>query len=568
MKNKIIQLLIVLFSVSANAQIIMTFNDKKYDISEIDSIVFRSVNIPSATTCMEKTNEYSIFVEALRRSGLADSLVTNEKGKEYLMDNPTDRDWNRLYYPKRCDIGWTIFAEKDVAFNANGINNFNDLVVKCKEWYGNPSWYDLLTERGVKISTGTDYTYEWNVVHMFVAYHIVRAKMAAGELVYERNTNNYAYWNYCFGYEPQAYYETMLSGTLIKVWATDTRWDHLEPELWLNRYVKNNTLTDQYGTFGSDAMHPLIYSGAQVDRNSSIETLNAYIHSIDKVLLYDSNAHDAQHERMRFHINQILPELATNGIMRANPAQISYLNGGWDGNRVAFPLDFFDNLCCYDEYTVLRYNVTNMWRALESTQLQGWNKFDFSIRIPHIPSGKYEIRYLYAPMSRAGEIEFYISNSNDSSTMKKMSVLDATINPNESDMGYIQINPDEGEYGINSGKLMRQKGYMYAPASFSRGTYNTITRKLSITNDDPYAACKQMTGSTSCRTENGYGTIMLRYILGTLDIKQSQEYWIRIKGCNLNPIMGGPESTSWMLNFIELVPTDVADNDTYMEDWY
>ena len=162
MKNRIIQLLIILFSVSANAQIIMTFNDKKYDISKIDSIVFRSVEIPSATNCMEKTNEYSIFVEALRRTGLADSLVTNVKEKEYLMDNPTDRDgYYSLYYPKRCDIGWTIFAESDDVFNTYGIKNFTDLVIKCKEWYGNPSWYDLLTERGVIVSTGTDYTYEY-----------------------------------------------------------------------------------------------------------------------------------------------------------------------------------------------------------------------------------------------------------------------------------------------------------------------------------------------------------------------------------------------------------------------
>jgi hypothetical protein len=541
----------------------MNFDGKKYDVSDVDSIVFRNIEIPSATTCMEKTNEYSIFVEALRRTGLADSLIANEKENEYMMANSTDRDGYTLYYPKRCDIGWTIFAEKDVVFKAIGINSFNDLVAKCKEWYGSPSWYDLLKERGLKVSTGTDYTYEWNVVHMFVAYHIVRAKIAVGELVYERNVNNAACWNYCFGYEPQAYYETMLFGTLVKVWATDTKWDHFDPTLWLNRYVKNNTLTDQYGTFGSDVMHPLIYSGAQIDRNASIQSMNACIHSINKVLLYDRNTRDSQHERMRFHINQLLPELATNNIMRATQSQISVLNRNGSGESVAFPTDFFDNLCCYEDNSNLRYRVIGMWRALESSMLYGWDKFDFAIRLPHVPSGNYEIRYLYTPSSYTWGIGFYIGNSKDSTMMKLVRTLDTPENPYYGKMGYVQINPDEEEYGIEAGKVMREKGYMYAPASFSRGTYNIITKKLMISDNDPYLACKQIAGFSSCRSESGYGTLMLRFIVGIVDIKQSQEYWLRLKS-----ISGNDWRNSWMLNCIELVPTDVAENETYMEDWY
>lgn len=562
MRRILFQLLLALSGVSASSQIIMNFDGKKYDVSDVDSIVFRNIEIPSATTCMEKTNEYSIFVEALRRTGLADSLIANEKENEYMMANPTDRDGNPVYYPKRCDIGWTIFAEKDVVFKAYGINDFNDLVAKCKEWYGNPSWYDFLKERSIKVSTGTDYTHEWNVVHMFVSYHIVRAKMAIDELVYEKTEMNSRYWNYCFGYEPQAYYETLLSGTLMKVWATDTRKDHLEPALWLNRYVKNNTLTDQFGTFGSETMHPLIYSGAQIDRSATIQTINACVHSINNVLLYDNNARNAQHERMRFHVNQILPELATNGIMRATISEISAFNNNGIGDVMAFPIDYFDNLRIYSEFTVLRYHVTNMWRALESTYFRGWGIFDFSIRLPHVPSGKYEVRYLYTPSSYTYNIDFYIGNSSDSLSMQKVSTLETPKNPYNENMGYVQINPEEYEYGIESSKEMRKKGFMYAPASFSRGTYNTITDKLSVTDDDPYAACKRMTGSTSCRTESGYGTMMLRYIIGVVDIKQSQECWLRFKTDSL------VYYKYWMLNFIELVPTDVAENTTYMEDWY
>ncbi len=526
--------------------------------------MFKYIELPSVTTSMENSNEYSIFAAALKLTGLADSLLNTERDKTYVMGYHSDRDGNLLYYPKHCEIGYTVFAEKDVVFQNVGINSLEDLVAKCREWYGNPTWYDLLAEQGIKVSTGTDYTNEWNVLHMFMAYHIVRARIAVDELVYEKNSRTDWTWNYCFGYEPQAYYETMLPGTLLKVWQTNPK---TNKELWINRYVKNNTLTNQYGTFGSDSMHPIVYTGAQIDRETSIETLNAYVHNIDKVMLYNSNARNAQHERMRFHVNQMLPELATNKIMRATPSDVSSLNGGGDGNRIAFATDFFDNLQCYVDDMVLRYNVMGAWRALESTQFQGWGAFDFAIRLPRVPSGKYEVRYMYPPMYRGGEIDFYIGNSRDKTTMTKMSILDVTKNPYESsEMGYVQINPEEGEYGIESGKVMRQKGYMYAPASFSRGTYNVITDKLNYSDDDPFSACKQMVGYTSCRTESGYGTMMLRYIVGTVDMQQSKDYWLRFKG--VCPSDFPEENLGWALNFIELVPTDVADNDTYMEDWY
>lgn len=566
MKKLLLQTLLIASVLSVKAQIMMEIGDKKYDISTIDSILFVKTELPSATTIMNNSGEYSIFAEALRKTGLADSLLTHERGKIYEMNNPTDRDHIPLYYPQACNIGFTLFAEKDDVLRAAGINSFNELAEKCKEWYGNPTWYDLIGEQGIKISTGNDFTNEWNVVHMFVAYHIIRVKIQIDHLVYERNTSNFD-WNYCFGYEPQAYYETMLKGTLLKIWQTNPKTTR---ELWINRYLKNNTLTDQYATFGSEAMHPLIYSGARIYRDNSLEALNACIHSIDKVLLYDQNAHDAQHERMRFHVNQMLPELGSNGFMRATQNEISILNGGGNGLRMAFPTDYFDNLHFYSPNAALRYCVMGPWRALESTQIQGWNEndyySDFAIRLPRVPSGRYEIRYLYPPMSSGGEIEFYIGNDSTQSSMKKLSALNTAENPYDGNMGYEDIDADEEKYGIESGKAMRQKGFMYAPASFSRGTYNIITDPLAYDASDPYSACRQMTGSTSCRTEGGYGILMLRYIVATVDMKQGQDCWLRLK---VNPREGDIGAlVLWNMNFIELVPTDVADNAVYMEDWY
>ncbi len=576
--RKIITLTLVLLATVAQAQIMMTFGNKSYAVADMDSIVYCHVNVPSAVTLMDRNGEYSIFAEALRRTGLCDSILNHLRDKSYYMDNPTDRDNNTLYYPKVCRLGYTVFAEKDEVLRAAGINSFADLAAKCSEWYGNPTWFDYVKEKGVSISTGTDYENRWNVVNMFVAYHILKAKIAVDKLVYEKTDANQNIWNVCFGYEPQSYYETMLPGTLLKVWATNPNSQGKKPSLWVNRYVKNNTLTDQYGTFGSDQMHPLIYSGAKIDRSASIEGLNSFVHSIDKVLLYDQNARDSQHERIRMTQNQLLPELASNNIYGATGNQISNLNQGGNGDRVAFPQDYFGNLRCYSNNTILRYCTLGAWRACESSELLGWNIADYAIRLPHIPTGKYELRIIYPPIMRGGEHDFYIGNSSDTLTMTKVSTLDAALNPYESPVGYVDIpidSPDEEisneeKYGIESDKVMRQHGYMRAPASFSRGTYNTITSKLTVTPDDPFAACKQMIGARSCRTEPGYGTMMLRYIIGTVDLKQGGDYWLRIKISNRNSYnyIVADKDICWLFNFIELVPTDVADNDTYMEDWY
>lgn len=548
-----------------NGDGVINMQDVMFIVNYIQNGIF-----PDEPTVVDllKDNDYSIFLEALQRTGLSSVIQKYKNDKRFYMANGTNCDADGLtylYYPGSRDDGWTVFAEKDDVFRANGINNFEDLKSKCAEWYGNPTWYDYVSENGVQISTGDDYTNEWNVVHMFVAYHVLNAAMPVKKIVYEYSASN-ENWNYSFGYEPQSYYETLLPNTLMKFWELNPK---TQKNLYINRYVQNNTLTDEVGTFGSDAMHPVIYGGAQIVRYESLFSGNCYIHSIDNVLLYDKNAVNSQHERMRFSQNQLLPELANNGILRATPAEVSAMNNGFNGNRVAFPLDYFNNLHCYNENMVLRYCVQGAWRAYESTQLQGWGDYDYAIKLPPVPTGTYELRTFYPPMARGGEIEYYIGNDSSAiETMTKLSTLDARLNPmTEPSIGWT-LSTDEEDFGVASDKIMHQNGYMRGPASFSRGTLNTITEKLVYDSSDPYSAARKMTGGTSVRTEQGYGTMMLRYIVGTVDMKQGQDYWLRIKGTAKNDYYYYYDKLGWSFNFIELVPVDVANNKTYMEDWY
>lgn len=542
---------------------------KQYVASQIEKITYEEIEINNSV--LDEINEcpaYSIFAEALKKTGLCDSIAGFDpyaKLHIYNVENPTDRDGRNLYLPKTKRQKYTIFAESNDVLAANGITSFGDLAKKCAEWYGNAGeWYDYIKEKNITISTGNDYTNRFNVVNMFVAYHILKAGMAVDQILYEKNADTNSSWNYCFGYEPQAYFETMLPNTLVKAWELNPK---TTKDIYLNRYRKNNTLTDQIATFGSDATHPIIYEGAKVNREGSLESHNGYVHSIDKPLVYDKNAKDALHERMRFDVATILPEIINDGLRFATASTVSTWNNGGDGNRVAFAQDYFDNLKCYDNRTVLRYNVMGAWRALESHQFQGWDTYDYALKLPHVPSGRYELRIIYPPMSRGGQIQYYIGSSSDLKDMQAMGEpLDAIANPYEDpSIGYEDIFYMADDYGMKSDAVMRKNGYMRAPASFSRGTYNTITDKLTYDENDIYSAARQMVAkstNTSCRTESGYGTMMLRRIIGTLDIKQGEDYWLRIKNLLDDPNLG------WSFDFLELVPVDVADSKDMHEDWY
>ena len=524
---------------------------------------------------VEGEKDLSIFYAALEATGYTDTLMIERKNNPDgtaitydLGNNHNDRDGNVLYYPKECMIKWTVFAETDDVFRAAGINSFDDLKTKCAEWYGNCSgWYDYIKEKNIKISTGDDYTSKFNVVNMFVAYHILRAGMPIDRIVYEKNKQTDASWNFCFGYEPQEYFETMLPNTLLKVWETNPK---TSKDLWLNRYLTNNTLTAKLGMFGmpGDGDHTLVFRGVSVDRNSSVETLNGYIHRIKGILKYDQNAKDALHERLRLDSSTFLYELINNGLRGATPSEVSTLNGGGDGNRVAFHNTYFDNIVCYNPGTLLRFNVMGAWRAHNSDQFQGWDVYDFAIKLPHVPTGDYELRIIYPPMGRGGLMQFYLGNSSKQSDMVAIGIpFDACANPHEdATFGYEPIqtldeNP-ESDFGVECGQRMHVRGYMYAPASFSRGTYNTITDPLSYNENDIYSAASQITGSTSCRSETGYGTMMLRRIITTQRFEQGQDYWLRIKNLVNDANLG------WSFDFIELVPLDIVNSQTMSEDWY
>ncbi len=540
----------------------------------IDQVIPRTTR--RVVEVLEKNPQFQLFFEAMEKCGLLEELSADKKlnadgsVRKYSTSDNNGRPGSgmasgKYYVPTECKIKFTIFAEDSAAFAKADIHDFDDLKQKCIEWYGGAAaWYDYPDKASNPISTGDDYTNPYNVVNMFVRYHIVKAGMSLSKLVYERNNAN-ENWNYAFGGEPFDYYETMLPHTLMKIWQPLYQPTGATTNLWINRWRNNNTLTDEIGTYGSDATHQILQDGCMVVRaKSNIQSYNGFIHTLDRPLVYDQNVpQGVLHERMRFDTGAMLYELINNDIRFSTGAEIGAMNlSSSDGTMTRLPIDYFDNLVCYNTKTKLAWYTTGAWRAWEADQLSGWDENDFAFRLPPVPTGDYEIRIIYPPMAAGGLQQYYIGTSSDPSSMQPLGIPFDARYPNSANdadrqaTGYL-LSDEFDDYGVASDLVMRNHGYMRAPASFSRGTYNQVKNRIS--SPDELIA----TISNCCRYEEGYGTSMMRRILGVYRFEQNQEYWIRLKN-----MLKGYDQLGFSVDFIELVPLDIVNSQDFTEDWY
>ena len=514
---------------------------------------------------LERRPEFTIFTQALKLTGL-DKLIRVAK-KDVTYPDPkdydhSDTDGTVLFAPTECRIAFTIFAETDAVFKANGINDINDLINQANVWYGGASaWYDYPNDKGISISTGTDYTNRFNTLNMFVAYHILKAGMSEDQLVYEWTASN-TYWNYTNGAQPYDYYETLLPNTLMKIWQPKGNQKSntaVSRATFINRYIALNTLTDEVGTMGSAGMHPEINPGVRVNRTidngtepTNIQAYNGYIHSIRSILLYDRDVpQGVLHERMRFDSMTFLPEFINNEFRFASSETVKGWNGGGSGSRIAFPLNYFDNVASYTNENRLRFNVIGAYNAWQSNTFQGWGYYDLAVKMPPLPSNTYEFRIFYTPMGHGSMMQFYQGSSSSLSSMMAIGIpLDTRIEIDDPRIGWTQFTKED-DYGIATDAAMRNRGYMRGIYSYGdHADYKDLNTLPGVINDE-----RNMRYTTT-------GNNSLRRIMGRFTIKQGDEFWFRIKNVtDLNNL-------KWQLDYVEFVPIDVVDNPSYSEDWF
>lgn len=508
-------------------------------LHEIDHVFTRSNNFVSGE--LERHPEFSIILDALNVTGLADTLTqTTREGVNYPESDP-----EKCYIPEECKVGFTLFAESNDVLQKEGIESVEDLAEYARQVYENcarvgSGWYDYYRNNGITVSTGTDYHEANNVLNMFIRYHIVRTSIPTDHLVYEKESN-------CKSPKCPAinYFETMLPYTLVRLIYQNGR-------IYANRWTENFSLTDQVGDLGTPGMHPLRDPGVEIS-SVAIQALNGYIHPIKSMLLYKANVpQGVLKERMRFDDAAILHELLTNKLRHVEKEILGGMNPGGLNTKVRIPDGWCENLIIYNgeqsrvKYLPIQGSLPyNAWTSWESDEVQAQGKYDIALRLPPVPDGIYEIRMGYQAIGGTGTgnrgmMQIFLGDGTyDQASMVPLGIpLDMRKVPSDNGQvdvttGWIKPSNTDDE-GVETDIAMRYLGYM-------RGSLGQYT----------------MNSTNTARSKNN----TLRRILAKVTLHQG-EYWLRFKSVLED------ETPMLHLDYLELVPEDVFNNETYSEDMY
>ena len=507
-------------------------------VHEIDNVLRRSNRLVAGE--LEQHPEFSIFSQALNMTGLGDSLILEKKMAKYTVTNTYN-----FYVPEECRMGYTLFAESDETLAANNINSIDELIEFANNAYARcadqgSGWYDYYRNKGFQVSTGNDYTSPTNALNMYVRYHILKYFVPYDKLVSSFNEVAKA--------TLFEYYETMLPFTLMKV----TR---ISGKRRLNRWVANSTLTDRVAEEGSDNIRTVLREGIEV-KNNNIMASNGFIHPIADMLVYDQAVPTGVlNERLRFDDTALFPEMTSNSFRLISDAEVNALNAGktgsdgaLGGNYIRIPEGFFDNLAFYNgENTRLYYlpGQSNGWSNYQGDEFNCMGAYDFAFRLPPVPDGTYELRMGYTANGNRGMLQFYLGRSRELTSMK---ALDIPL-----DMRRVPVNNPDGSPDTNSG---------------TGWSLYTNTDDMGVESDANMHNLNWMRGPLYYTVGKGGSTVAranaqdLRRIITKMQFEQG-EYWLRFK-----TVLPELTTSQFHLDYIELCPENVYNNNQYVEDMY
>ena len=523
--------------INRTAQIVKSGIDKDLEngvLHEINHVITRSNLLVAGE--MEAHEQFSVFANALKATGLADTLTAVSHDFEKITIK------TGFYLPEKCEMGYTVFAETDEVLAQNGITDVESMAAYAKQVYENcQGWYDYVRNNGIQISTGTDYKNPWNVLSMFLRYHVLNYKIP-----YTKLTNNH---NQISKVTLVEYYETMLPYTLIKITKNGSK-------LMINRWEANSTLTNQVAELGSRDMHTVLFEGIELlGQKEQIAPTNGYIHPINAMLTYNYDVpKGALNERLRFDDTALFGEMMSNSFRRISDKEVDALNGGkkgtdgdLSGSYIRIPPGFLENMVIYNgDDTRLYYlpGQSSGWSNYQGDEFNCKGHYDFAMRLPPVPQGTYELRIGYTAEGneQRGMLQFYLGTSNDRAAMK---ALDIPLDMRHVPVNNTNLDPDVvtgwcdwtqlDDKGVESDANMRNLGYMRGPLYYTVGV-----------NSGNYARNNPKD---------------LRRIIAKQEFKQG-EYWLRFKS------VLEADHHQFHLDYIEFCPENVYNSTTYVEDMY
>jgi hypothetical protein len=245
---------------------------------------------------------------------------------------------------------------------------------------------------------------------------------------------------------------------------------------------------------------------------SNIEGVNGYIHALTNILIYDEDKmiNDVLNKRLRIDVYAIPPQLTNNNIRWKNVGQPYTITNKLCG-------DYFSLQPGSD---IILWGNEN-WDAHQADEIivMGW--YDFTLRLPPVPPGTWEIRFGYNAVTWRGIAQLYI----DSKIVGIPVDLSKTgLSP---DVGWIK-DSETPDNGLENDKMMRNRGYMKSGQAIINAGYGHALRQSQ--ND-------------------------LRVILGQFTFQEYDYHYFRAKNVE-------DPNREFQLEFIEYCPVSFIDYET------
>lgn len=413
-------------------------------------------------------NKLSIFSSALFLTGLSDSLrLIEDKTYVPITTFPGIYGSGNVPSPEYRKFGYTVLAESNDVFAANGITSLDDLKAKAAEWYPSGVGYE------------DNYTNRNNSLNQFISYHLINKTINYNNFIYKSNSVPNV-----INYE---FIESMYPNTMMKV---NEDLSGLKINQDLDRGILGITIMSQ--------------DAASKDQSA----LNGVYHLIDNILLYTEATQTMfLNTRIRFDIASLLPELASNGIR------------GVAGQDFCFPQGYFGNIKYSSDSRLYYLGPRLNWEDYQGDELMGLGSYDFTMRLPPVPPGTYELRYGYGANSYRGVAQIYFDN-------KPVGIpLDLRIIADNPKIGWVSDDMTT-DNGVENDKMMRNRGYLKGPNTF-----------------------QSLNGDVIMIARNHKGA--LRRIIGTFTFETSEPHYIRFKSVIEDP------SAELHMDYIEYVPKSI-----------
>ncbi|OJU34167.1 MAG: hypothetical protein BGN96_14090 [Bacteroidales bacterium 45-6] len=450
---------------------------------------------------LSKMPKYSLFYNALIETKLADSLLLirddsyHSADFEHLVKVPLEQNsWYYEIVPPARKYGYTILVEKNETMNSNGITDMQSLKRYAAQIY------DEVYPEDAGI---TDVTDRRNSLNRFVAYHLINKQLSRNRFIDLYDTQHMLKTQ-----DMYEYIETMCPNTLIEV-----KKDRLLNKTNIFNYIRE---TGQSITLNLDTIEN--------------DATNGVFHEIDGMLVYSKAVeNELSTKRLRFDAASFFPELTNNDFRGSRLAQntVPDLYNSPSLN-VLLPRGYIDRIQSSEQTVVGYLPGYHKFQDYEGDEIflsaASGSLYDFTITLPPIPAGTYEVRFGYLTNGKRGVAQLYFDgipagvplNLNNSATV-------ASIGYEKP--GTVASDPN----GYENDKMMRNRGYMKGPACY-----------------------RVVTPGWSDGDNARYSPVILRKILGTYVFKEAGHHTLTVKG-----LSGG----EFMLDYLEFVPTSVLESE-------